>query len=53
MWGSNLPLTRTPDAHFMTEARYHGQKVVAVSPDYAENTKFVSFCAAPGWLPAR
>ncbi len=32
MWGSNLPLTRTPDAHFMTEARYHGQKVVAVSP---------------------
>ena len=45
MWGSNLPLTRTPDAHFMTEARYHGQKVVAVSPDYAENTKF-----ADQWL---
>lgn len=40
MWGTNLPLTRTPDAHFMTEARYHGQKVVVVSPDYAENTKF-------------
>ena len=45
MWGSNLPLTRTPDAHFMTEARYHGQKVVAVSPDYADNTKF-----ADQWL---
>lgn len=40
MWGSNVPLTRTPDAHFMTEARYHGQKVVAVSPDFADNTKF-------------
>ena len=40
MWGSNIPLTRTPDAHFMTEARYHGQKVVAISPDYADNTKF-------------
>ena len=40
MWGSNIPLTRTPDAHFMVEARYHGQKVVAVSPDYADNTKF-------------
>lgn len=40
MWGSNIPLTRTPDAHFMTEARYHGQKVVAVSPDFADNTKF-------------
>jgi len=45
MWGSNIPLTRTPDAHFMTEARYRGQKVVAVSPDYADNTKF-----ADEWL---
>ncbi|OKL48334.1 nitrate reductase subunit alpha [Boudabousia liubingyangii] len=45
MWGSNVPLTRTPDAHFMTEARYHGQKVVVVSPDYADNTKF-----ADEWL---
>ena len=32
MWGSNVPVTRTPDAHFMTEARYRGQKVVVVSP---------------------
>ena len=45
MWGTNLPLTRTPDAHFMAEARYHGQKVVVVSPDYADNTKF-----ADDWL---
>ncbi|MDN5963341.1 MAG: nitrate reductase subunit alpha [Actinomyces sp.] len=45
MWGSNIPVTRTPDAHFMTEARYHGQKVIAVSPDYADNTKF-----ADEWL---
>src|SRR5581483_10846912 len=36
MWGSNLPVTRTPDAHWMAEARYRGQKVVAVSPDYAD-----------------
>ena len=35
LWGSNIPQTRTPDAHFMTEARYRGQKVVVVSPDYA------------------
>ncbi|MET3985967.1 nitrate reductase subunit alpha [Streptomyces sp. PvR034] len=40
MWGSNVPVTRTPDAHWMTEARYRGQKVVTVSPDYADNTKF-------------
>ncbi len=48
MWGSNLPVTRTPDAHFMTEARYRGQKVVAVAPDYADNVKF-----ADEWLPAQ
>ena len=48
MWGSNLPVTRTPDAHFMTEARYRGQKVVVVSPDYADSTKF-----ADEWLPAQ
>ena len=45
MWGTNLPLTRTPDAHFMAEARYHGQKVIVVSPDFADNTKF-----ADDWL---
>jgi nitrate reductase / nitrite oxidoreductase, alpha subunit len=47
IWGTNLPTTRTPDAHFMVEARYHGQKVVVVSPDYAEHTKF-----ADHWLAA-
>jgi nitrate reductase alpha subunit len=39
-WGSNVPLTRTPDAHFLAEARYKGTKVISVSPDYAESTKF-------------
>src|SRR5579875_2665614 len=48
IWGTNLPTTRTPDAHFMVEARYRGQKVVVVSPDYAEHVKF-----ADHWLPAR
>jgi len=45
MWGSNIPMTRTPDAHFMTEARYRGQKTVVVSPDYSDHTKF-----ADTWL---
>lgn len=45
IWGSNLPQTRTPDAHFYIEARYRGTKVVAVSPDYAEFVKF-----ADQWL---
>ncbi|HSI94132.1 MAG TPA: nitrate reductase subunit alpha [Jiangellaceae bacterium] len=48
MWGSNIPVTRTPDAHWMTEARYRGQKVVVVSPDYADHTKF-----ADTWLSAQ
>ena len=48
MWGSNVPLTRTPDAHWMTEARYRGQKVIAVAPDYAENVKF-----ADEWVRAQ
>ncbi|MGW5053646.1 nitrate reductase subunit alpha [Actinokineospora sp. NPDC004072] len=48
MWGSNLPVTRTPDAHWMAEARYRGQKVVAVAPDYADNVKF-----ADDWLAVR
>ena len=48
LWGSNVPMTRTPDAHFMTEARYRGQKVVVVSPDYSQHTKF-----ADTWLPAQ
>ena len=47
MWGSNVPVTRTPDAHFMTEARYRGQKVIAISPDYADNTKFADEWVAP------
>ncbi|QGU04342.1 nitrate reductase subunit alpha [Corynebacterium comes] len=45
MWGSNIPVTRTPDSHFMVETRYNGTKVVVVSPDFADNTKF-----ADEWL---
>ena len=40
LWGSNVPQTRTPDAHFYTEARYRGAKSVVVSPDYSEAAKF-------------
>jgi nitrate reductase alpha subunit len=47
MWGSNLPVTRTPDAHWMTEARYRGQKVVAIAPDYADNVKFADVWLHP------
>ena len=47
-WGSNVPQTRTPDAHFFTEARYKGTKTVAVTPDYSEVAKL-----SDTWLPAQ
>ncbi len=40
LWGSNVPQTRTPDAHFYTEARYSGTKSAVISPDYSEAAKF-------------
>ena len=40
LWGSNVPQTRTPDAHFYTEARYRGAKSVVITPDYSEAAKF-------------
>ena len=39
-WGSNVPQTRTPDAHFFVEARYNGTRIVSITPDYAEVAKF-------------
>ncbi|HJV46910.1 MAG TPA: nitrate reductase subunit alpha [Bacillota bacterium] len=50
VWGTNIPMTRTPDAHFLAEARYRGTKVVSVSPDYAEMVKFADewMCMKPG-----
>ncbi|MEO5339913.1 MAG: nitrate reductase subunit alpha [Magnetococcus sp. MYC-9] len=46
--GANLPMTRTPDAHFAVEARYNGTKIVSMAPDYAEYVKL-----ADHWLPVR
>ncbi|HLA33604.1 MAG TPA: nitrate reductase subunit alpha, partial [Rhodocyclaceae bacterium] len=44
----NLPMTRTPDAHFVTEVRYKGAKIVSMAPDYAEYVKFADL-----WMPVR
>jgi nitrate reductase alpha subunit len=46
--GANLPMTRTPDAHFAIESRYKGTKVVSMAPDYAEYVKFADL-----WMPVR
>ncbi len=47
LWGSNVPQTRTPDAHFYTEARYSGTKSAVVSPDYSEAAKFADIWLNP------
>jgi nitrate reductase / nitrite oxidoreductase, alpha subunit len=47
VWGSNIPMTRTPDAHFYTEVRYKGTKTVAVSSDFGEMAKFGDIWLAP------
>jgi len=46
--GTSLPTTRTADAHFMSEVRYNGTKVVIVSPDYYDHVKF-----ADVWIPIK
>ncbi|MGH8294084.1 MAG: nitrate reductase subunit alpha [Steroidobacteraceae bacterium] len=47
IWGSNIPQTRTPDAHFIAEARYNGTQVIVVCPDYSEATKFADIWLHP------
>lgn len=44
--GSNVLMTRTPDAHFLVEARYRGAKVVVFSPDFSQVSKI-----ADEWIP--
>lgn len=46
--GANLPMTRTPDAHFYSEVRYKGTKIVSMAPDYAEYVKFADL-----WMPVK
>ncbi len=44
--GSNVLGTRTPDAHFLVEARHKGAKVVVFSPDFSQTAK-----VADEWIP--
>ena len=44
--GSNLGMTRTPDVHFVAEARHDGAKFVVLSPDFSMVAKY-----ADEWLP--
>ena len=44
--GSNLSMTRTPDSHFATEARYDGTKMYVFAPDFNQVSKY-----ADEWIP--
>ena len=44
--GSNLSMTRTPDVHFVAEARHNGAKLVVCSPDFSQVAKYADW-----WIP--
>jgi len=45
--GSNPDMTRTPDAHFLSEARHNGTKVTVFAPDFNITSKHADW-----WIPA-
>jgi nitrate reductase alpha subunit len=45
-WGCNPIVTSIPNAHFFTEAKYNGSKIVCISPDYSP-----SAIKADLWVP--
>lgn len=44
--GANLSMTRTPDVHFVAEARHGGTKLVVLSPDFSQVAKYADW-----WIP--
>jgi DMSO reductase family type II enzyme molybdopterin subunit len=48
IWGGNPAYTQIPNCHFYNEARYHGARVVDISPDYN-----ASAVHADWWIPVR
>ncbi|HEY8741953.1 MAG TPA: molybdopterin-dependent oxidoreductase, partial [Chloroflexota bacterium] len=46
--GANLNMTRTPDVHFISEARHEGAKFVVMAPDFSQVAKFADW-----WFPVK
>jgi nitrate reductase alpha subunit len=44
--GANLNMTRTPDVHFIAEARHEGAKFVVIAPDLSQVAKYSDW-----WIP--
>jgi DMSO reductase family type II enzyme molybdopterin subunit len=47
-WGGNPVYTQIPDFHFLSEARYHGATVVAISPDLNASATHADL-----WVPVK
>ncbi len=48
IWGGNPAYTQIPNFHFLTEARYNGARIIAISPDFN-----ASAVHADRWLSVR
>jgi len=46
--GSNLNMTRTPDVHYVAEAKNSGSKLVVFSPDFSQVSKYSDW-----WIPIK
>jgi nitrate reductase alpha subunit len=46
--GANLNMTRTPDVHFISEARHAGAKLVVIAPDFSQVAKYADW-----WIPVQ
>lgn len=45
---SNLNMPRTPDVHFIAEARHEGAKFVVIAPDFSQVAKYADW-----WIPIK
>ncbi len=48
IWGGNPIVTQIPNAHFITEARYNGARVITIAPDYSPSS-----IHADEWVPVQ
>ncbi len=48
IWGGNPAYTQIPNFHFLTEARYNGTRIVAISPDLNASAMHADL-----WVPVR
>ncbi len=47
IWAHNPLVTRIPDAHYLTEVRYRGGRVVTISPDYSASAVHADYWLSP------